>query len=284
MKYGLILASSTLMSTQSLMHRLNSVVKQGSRRSIALLIAIFTVITAIVLNITFFSLYQTAFETEQLRLAETVKSRARFIEAVAKFDRENTGKEYSGGPEEATLTQIREAHQNFQGFGETGEYVLAKHVDDQIVFLLRHRHDNVTQPENVPFESTLAEPMRRALMGKSGTVIGLDFDGEMVLAAYEPVAELNLGAVVKIDIAEIRAPFIRAGLFAIGAAILFIFIGATLFMRIGMPLIRRAEKSEENLNLALQSSGAGTWNWNIVKDSRHIDVFGGKFKAIFHTV
>jgi hypothetical protein len=54
--------------------------------------------------------------------------------------------------------------------------------------------------------------MRQALLGKSGTVIAEDYRGEIVLAAFEPVSTLGLGIVAKIDLAEIRAPYIRAGL------------------------------------------------------------------------
>ena len=84
----------------------------------------------------------------------------------------------------------------------------------QIVFLLRHRHSELDQPEPVPFESELAEPMRPALSGKSGTMVGLDYRGVKVLAAHEPVGVLNLGLVAKMDLAEVRGPFVRAGAIA----------------------------------------------------------------------
>ena len=43
------------------------------------------------------------------------------------------------------------------------------------------------------YNTAFAEPLHRALSGRSGTMVGLDFRGVEVLAAYEPVAELDLG-------------------------------------------------------------------------------------------
>jgi hypothetical protein len=77
------------------------------------------------------------------------------------------------------------------------EFTLAERRGDSIIFLLRHRHGDLKQPKPVDFDSNLAEPMRRALSGGSGTLIGVDYRGELVLAAYEPVSELNLGIVSK---------------------------------------------------------------------------------------
>ncbi len=165
--------------------------------------------------IAIYLLYRTAFEEETVRLVETAKSQARLIEAIARFDRVYST-DYPEGSEKATLSQIIDAHREYQGFGDTGEFTLAKRKGDEIIFLLRHRHSEVEQPKPVPFDSKLAEPMRRALAGLSGTVIGPDYRGEMDLAAHEPVAELDLGIVANIDLDEVRAPFIRAGMIALG--------------------------------------------------------------------
>ena len=90
--------------------------------------------------------------------------------------------------------------------------------------------------------------MRRALSGSSGTLVGVDYRGERVLAAHEPVSELILGSVSKIDLSEIRAPFVRAAAIAGFFSVLVILGGAALFLKISNPLIRLLE--EHNIELA----------------------------------
>jgi signal transduction histidine kinase len=132
-----------------------------------------------------------------------------------------------------------DAHKHYKGFGETGEFTLARTHGKDIFFLLSHRHYDLDHPKPVPFDSELAEPMRRALKGFSGTVVAHDYRGELVVAAHEPVSELNLGIVAKIDLAEIRSPFIRAGIMAVVFALLVVIVGAIVFKRISDPIIQR---------------------------------------------
>ncbi|MFC1890184.1 PAS domain S-box protein [Thermodesulfobacteriota bacterium] len=207
-----------------------------------LLILIMMVVVLSVTGITLFILYGVVFEQQRERLVETVESRASLIEAMAKFDAKYSASDYPGGAFLASLSQIREAHKHFKGFGETGEFTMAK--ADQIVFLLRHRHSDLENPKPVSFTSKIAEPMRHALSGESGTVIGLDYRGIRVLAAYTPVQELGLGIVAKIDLTEIRAPFMHASFLAGGCGFLLIMIVTFLFLRIGNPLIQRLKESE----------------------------------------
>jgi signal transduction histidine kinase len=84
--------------------------------------------------------------------------------------------------------------------------------------------------------------MRQALSGQSGTMIGLDYRGALVLAAFEPVAVLDQGIVAKIDLTEVRSPFVRAGLLSVGAAVVVVSLGSLLFLRVSNPMIRRLQE------------------------------------------
>jgi PAS domain S-box-containing protein len=201
-------------------------------------------------GVAIYALYDVAFEEQRARLNEVAMSRARIIEAVARFDAQFSRNYAPGGPRAATLRQVVEAHANFEGFGETGEFALAQRDGDSIVFLLRQRHGEGGAPRPIPPGSELAEPMRRALSGESGTLVGLDYRGERVLAAYQAVAELEWGVVAKIDIAEIRSPFLRAGLQAGGIALIVIAIGVWFVLRLTSPLMQRIETHTRELKEA----------------------------------
>lgn len=205
-----------------------------------LLILIMIATCVIVSGAIIIILYSTAFDQQRYRLMETAKSQARLMEAIARFDVINQERYHpnEGDPKSATLSQIIDAHNKYIGFGETGEFTLASREGELIVFLLRHRHSGLVHPEPIPFSSDLAEPMRRALSGASGTMVGLDYRGETVLAAYEPIHSLNFGIVAKIDLTEIRAPFIKAGLLTGGLGVIVIFFGAAFFFWVSRPMIR----------------------------------------------
>ncbi|MBW2617612.1 MAG: PAS domain-containing protein, partial [Deltaproteobacteria bacterium] len=207
----------------------------------------------IVTGLTSYFLYHAALNEGRERLVETATSQARLIEAVARFDAKYS-QDYPEGTIEATLSQIREAHARHKHFGRTSEFTLAKRVGDDVVFLLRHYPSGLDERKPVPFSSELAEPMRRALSGQSGTVIGLDYRGEKVLAAYEPVAELNMGIVAKIDFSEIREPFIRAGAYAGLVMLIVVLIGSLLFLRVTNPFIMRLEETVRKRTNELKSA------------------------------
>jgi hypothetical protein len=220
------------------------------RKRVILLISIMAVVCLGTEAITIGMLYKTAIEEERQRLEETAKSQARLIEAVARYGAEHNSVSSMKG-QDATLGIIIDAHNHYTGFGNTGEFTLSKRDGDRIVFLLDHRHYDLQNPKPVPFDSNLAEPMRLALRGQSGTIIGLDYRGVQVLAAYEPVSELNWGIVAKIDLIEIRTPFIKATLISGVIGILMVIIGALLFIRVTNPLLTKLTETVETLRKTL---------------------------------
>jgi len=222
------------------------------RKRVILLISIMGMVTLIVGSVAIGLLYRAALNEERARLVELAKMQARLIEAIERFyDKHRDASRES--PEEAVLSQITDAHNHYEGFGKTGEFTLSKREGDNIIFLLSHRHYDRNNPKPVPFSSKLAEPMRRALSGRSGTVVGLDYRGEKVLAAYEPVGVLGLGIVAKIDFSEIRAPFIKAALTSGLLGVVFILAGALFFVRVTNPLVRRLAQTIDELREALSN-------------------------------
>ncbi len=227
------------------------------RNNFQLLFLTMAAATMIVSAVSIFSLYTAAIDQHRLRLVEIVKSQARLIEAVAQFDSINNAGEQPEDARAATLKQVAHAHSQFEGIGESGEFAMARREHNQIVFVLSRKHLKTETPRPIPFNGEWAEPMRRALSGLSGVFTGLDYRGVQVLAAHEPISILDLGLVAKIDTSEIRAPFIRAALIAIGVAILVIFLASRLFYRIARPIEEAIEQQAETFKTLVDTAREG---------------------------
>jgi PAS domain S-box-containing protein len=189
-------------------------------------------------------------------LIEVAQSQARLLEAVARFDM-RWSSDFPGGALDATLSQLRDANANYRGFGETGEFTLARRAGERIEFLLSHRHAGDQETASIPWDSPLAAPMRAALSGRSGILIGLDYRGERVLSAVEPIAPLGWGLVAKVDLSEIQRPFLHAAFTAVVSALVFAGIGAWLFVRLTNPLVRELTENEARFRALFQHSPLG---------------------------
>lgn len=198
-------------------------------------------------------LYRVAFEKQRERLVEMVRSQARVIEAITAFSA-TYSTDFPGGATAAALHQIKASLSHHPGIGE---FTLAQRRGDNIVFIVRQRAWDLYQPSPIPLDSDLAEPMRQALQGRSGTLIGKDYRGVTVLAAYESVPTLTLGIVAKVDIREIRAPFVRAGLTTATIGFLVVVLGTTGFVTVGDPLVRQLVERERWFAAIVQRAGVG---------------------------
>lgn len=232
------------------------------------------IIALATMSIVYVVLWQTAINQKKADLVHIAQSQARLIEAIARFDMRHNRIDWETpigerGPtsllsERAgadTFSQIVDAHKHYKGFEQTGEILIAGIEDTQILFLLRHGSQIFAESKSIPFDGTLAEPMRRALSNQSGTMIGLDYNGTIVLAAYEPVDVLNLGIVAKIDYAEVKAPFIRAGLITLGITLLIIISGGILFRYLVNPIAQQIFDNEIKFKSLVEN--IAEWIWEI---------------------
>lgn len=244
----------------------NSIRDEIGRRQLILLATILITAVTAVTAMTSLILYNAAFDEQAARLTETVKSRARMIEAIARFDMSFSANAPNSNTFETTMAQIREAHQQFIGGAKSGEFVIAHRKGNTIEFLLRQHHSTSIPPPPVSLDEANAEPMRRALNGESGVIVAPDYRGDIVLAAYEPLSVFGLGVVAKIDLAEIRAPFIKAVLWSFAGAVVLIVLGALAFNRIINPMIRSLEVSKQRLSEAQAIGRMGNIEWNIAEN------------------
>jgi PAS domain S-box-containing protein len=237
-----------------------------NRQRLLVLLMVMATVGLTAMGLSLWLLYSAAFDEQRSSLVEIARSQAGLIEAVARFDTLHSQNTNPGGAGDATLSQVIDAHAHHQGFGKSGEFTLARRDGDDILFLLSFRHENPGIQQRFPFRGELAEPMRRALEGKSGALVGLDYRGIRVLAAHEPVAGLDAGIVAKIDLHEIRTPFIKAGALSLAGTLMVIMLATVLFRRFGSPLVEQLETAVVTLRNAQRIAHLGNWEWDIKGD------------------
>ncbi|MGK5093371.1 ATP-binding protein [Deltaproteobacteria bacterium TL4] len=220
------------------------------KRRFILLFLIMAVISLSVGSTVILILYNASIEQQKERLVETVNIQAKLIEAIALYNQN----QYHASDRDnhaliSTLDVVVNANHQSEKVGKTGELFIAKHEHEQIVILFSHRHHNETEalPE-VPY----AEPMKQALLGHSGSMIGIDNNGIEVLAAYAHVPIINYGIVAKIDLYDIRKPFIQASIICGIATFVLIIVGAVLFFKISDPILKVVMRKQEELESTVE--------------------------------
>jgi len=117
----------------------------------------------------------------------------------------------------------------------------------KIVFLFVHRRFDLDLPQSVSTDSGFADAMQRAIDGAAGTMIGVDYRGNRVLAAYEPIPVFGWGFVAQINLAEVVAPYLRASWVSGAVIAVLVLLGVYVYTRITQPLLRRIGESERRL-------------------------------------
>lgn len=218
-------------------------------------------------------LYEIGLERAEAHLIDIVKSQVAVVGAVAEFDARFSDGDHPQGAMAATLAQVDEAYQRFNGVGETGEFLVGQRQGDMIFFVLHSSEKAEIFPDGMPWDGRLAEPMRRALEGRSGAMVGLDYKGEEVMAAYGLVEKLGVGIVAKIDMAELRAPYLHAVGWSLLVAVLLTLIGGVKILRLWRPVYARIieqnnslHKSKTSLAKAQKITHIGSWDWDVASN------------------
>ncbi|WP_373070341.1 diguanylate cyclase domain-containing protein [Sulfurimonas sp.] len=250
-------------------------------RSPYYLIAIMAAIIIFTTTISVYKLYKIGCQQQKIRLNEVVHSQASMINTIFKHQMHDHEKPLEFLTKEV-LDNLIHAHKEFMGFGKSGEFTLAKLENDKIHFLLRHRHNEVDRMNSIPFKnSKLAEPMRRALSGQTGSFIGLDYRGVKVLAAYTPIESLNWGIVAKIDLDEIKEPYKIEAIYATLGGLLLMIIGGSLIIKITRPLAEEIEHGRNYNRLLFNKSQIGLALADL--DGRLLDINPAFSKLVGYT-
>ncbi|WP_034474702.1 PAS domain S-box protein [Aestuariibacter salexigens] len=189
--------------------------------------------------------------------------RAATLKAVLDFDKQES-RDFPGGSLEATLSQFRQSSGDVPGFWDTGEFLIGQISDDKLQYLTPLRFNTESQSVLTDMDSEKGKFLFLAVQGEQGVMIGLDYRGEKVLAGYAPVTGYGMGVTVKIDLAEVQAPF-RDNIVHVGLiVVLLISIGAIAFNRITGPVIQQLVNSEAMLKDGQAVANMGNWEWNII--------------------
>jgi PAS domain S-box-containing protein len=213
------------------------------------LIAVMAAVSLAVAGTSLVMLYQAGLEQNGVRLRELAHGFAHELRVVAR----------SGQDIDQYLRFSRQLMDEHQSDQKAWEVLAARRDGNVIRILYQHRHDDQPAPAEVFVGSALGQPMQRAVAGETGTMIGRDYSGVEVLAAFYYIEELRLGVVAKIDMQELRKPFTRASLFALVGAALLAVIGGLFLKGLTHRLVTTLEQGEERFRALAECSPLGVF-------------------------
>ncbi|MBU1854024.1 MAG: sensor histidine kinase [Candidatus Omnitrophica bacterium] len=139
---------------------------------------------------------------------------------------------------------------DYTGLGKTGELELGTLEGENIIFLspLRHRPD-ISFNFTVPLTAKHAEPMERAVKKEEGIMIGLDYRGAKVLAAYRYIPIGDWGLVAKIDFAEIFDSTEKLRIKTVLASILVLILSIIAILFLSDLIIKPLKRLQEGISI-----------------------------------
>ncbi|HQS31998.1 PAS domain S-box protein [Polaromonas sp.] len=144
---------------------------------------------------------------------------------------------------ETLMTSTYESLTDINLLGETGELALcAAQGANMLCFPTRLNPGVMTLPKKSA--QGVPRPMTYALDGATGVVATQDYRHQQVVAAYQPVGDLALGMVLKMDRAELYAPIWAQLRLLIPLLLVLLFVALALLRWLLSPLVIRLVRSE----------------------------------------
>ncbi len=184
------------------------------------------------------ALYSTAMEANRQWLQHMACLHAAFIEAAI-------GPPGADGVriDDPAFAMIRKIYACFDDFGTTGEFLVGFENGGRIVFKTSSREEKWGLPDPEASDRfELTAWMNRAMSGQPVSGIVTDYRNKQVMVACEPVLAHAMCVLAKMDMAEIRAPYIRAGMMAGVVALLLIGLGGYMVFGMTYPFVDRLKR------------------------------------------
>jgi len=227
---------------------------------IFILIATIASITSSVAAVVLWLLYSRSLEDHGERLLQVAYLEASLVKTSILLS--NQSGPATEHPIANAVRIVQESSANNAAFGRTGDTTLAGYKNGEIVYYYSQRQADNDDDALIRFRSNLSEPMTKALAGESGLIIGNDFRGVKVLAAYIPISELGLGLVSKIDYVEVNQPFVRAAWFSSFAGLVLVIFGSFVYLRINEKITRQEDLLHSRYRSILDNALDGIININ----------------------
>jgi len=229
----------------------------NSRTRILLLIIVMSFVVLILGTTIIMTLFFSSADSNKRIMTTFAENQANQIRSIVQLAHETP---HGPEPSQAVIDYVRSTIERTPQITNTAEVMVAYRDGDIIRFITRLRFGKEKDGALPAFrlDDPHMEAMRLALtQGGSGLVITKDYRDQDVLAAYSSVEGTNLGVATKVDIEEVRGPFVDTGIAAGVASIVLIAIGAFLFHRIGNPLVQRLEENETKYRTLFESANEG---------------------------
>ncbi len=141
------------------------------------------------------------------------------------------------------LEHFAEAVTGSGSFRATGENVLGYTLNGKL-YIHTSRQEPGSEPYVVNTGAPVAEPLKRALAGESGSLMARDYRNEKVIAAMVPLPEIDAAMVVKMDMSEFSAPYRRAIFITLAGGTVLIILSSLFCWREGHRIISKLAFSE----------------------------------------